>query len=127
MVAAAAGAWWLHGACRITPRLSVKAVYYLSDVSESCAPTWVVPGSHLQTMDEFNATLPPSGRGQPAGAVPVLAKAGDVLLFDRRLRHAASPNWSAQTRKGFFIGYSCALRSLWFVVCGFGEMIARGV
>ena len=94
------GAW-------VGPRLSVKAVFYLTDVSEEAAPTWIVPGSHLQTQAEFAATLPHTQRGQPAGAVPVLANAGDVLLFDRRLRHTASPNWSAsETRKGFFVGFA---------------------
>ena len=56
--------------------------------------------------DEFDALLPTDGIGQPEGAMPVLAKAGQVLLFDRRLRHAATPNWSAATRKAYFIGYA---------------------
>jgi hypothetical protein len=47
-----------------------------------------VPGSHLLTMEEYSPLLPAGGKGQPAGAIPVLAKAGDVLLFDRRLRRA---------------------------------------
>ena len=36
----------------------------------------------------------------------MLAKAGQVMLFDRRLRHAATPNWSDRTRKAYFVGYS---------------------
>ena len=96
-------------------------------------------------MEEYSPLRPAGGKGQPAGAIPVLAKAGDVLLFDRRLRrararavrpfrltpllfapkipvndskcqrvmtelracsHAATPNWSQTTRKGYFVGYS---------------------
>ena len=65
-----------------------------------------MPGSHKLTTDEFDALLPADGIGQPEGAIPVLAKAGQVMLFDRRLRHAATPNWSDRTRKAYFVGYS---------------------
>ena len=95
-----------------------------------------MPGSHLLTTEEWAACLPPDGKGQPAGAIPITPKAGSVLLFDRRLRkylvasqppelqnqkwvgcvferlacvlpgHAATGNYSEHTRKGFFIGYA---------------------
>ena len=35
---------------------------------------------------------------QPDGAVEVTARAGDALLFDRRLWHSASTNHSTSTR-----------------------------
>lgn len=44
--------------------------------------------------------------GQPAGAVPVLCKANSCLIFDRRLWHAATPNWSGQQRIACFVGYA---------------------
>ena len=91
---------------RITPRLSVKAAFYLNDVSLDNAPTWVCPGSHLLTAEEFQHRMPESRKGQPAGAMPVLAKRGSVLLFDRRLRHAATANYSDYTRRAYFIGYA---------------------
>jgi ectoine hydroxylase-related dioxygenase (phytanoyl-CoA dioxygenase family) len=47
----------------------------------------------------------PDGTGQPEGAVPVRAKPGTAVFFDRRLWHAASPNWSDVTRKVLFYGY----------------------
>ncbi len=37
--------------------------------------------------------------------MPVLAKPGSAVFFDRRLWHAASPNWSEVTRKALFYGY----------------------
>jgi len=62
---------------------------------------WVVPGSHLKdTID-----MPENGMGQPEGAVPVLAKPGTAVFFDRRLWHAGTPNWSDVTRKVLFYGY----------------------
>jgi len=83
------------------PRLSVKVGYFLSDVSEPGRGNfWVVPGSHLH--EEISV---PDGHGQPEGAVPVLATPGTAVIFDRRLWHAASPNWSDITRKVLFYGY----------------------
>lgn len=84
------------------PRLSLKVAYFLSDTSEPGRGNfWVVPGSHLcDTLDR-----PPDGIGQPEGAVPVLAKPGSAVFFDRRLWHSASPNWSEVTRKVLFYGY----------------------
>ncbi|MGI8868457.1 MAG: phytanoyl-CoA dioxygenase family protein [Mycobacteriales bacterium] len=83
------------------PMLSLKVAYFLSDVSEEGRGNfWVVPGGHLEDDIEI-----PDGTGQPAGAVPVLAKAGTAVFFDRRLWHSASPNWSDITRKVLFYGY----------------------
>ena len=84
------------------PRLSLKVAYFLTDLSEPGRGNfWVVPGSHLQDAID----KPADGIGQPAGAVPVLPKAGDAVLFDRRLWHTASPNWSDMTRRVLFYGY----------------------
>jgi ectoine hydroxylase len=84
------------------PRLSLKVAYFLSDTSEAGRGNfWVIPGSHLQDT----LTLPAEGAGQPEGAVPVLAKPGTAVFFDRRLWHTASPNWSDVTRKVLFYGY----------------------
>jgi ectoine hydroxylase-related dioxygenase (phytanoyl-CoA dioxygenase family) len=84
------------------PRLSLKVAYFLSDASEPGRGNfWVVPGSHLcDTLER-----PTEGFGQPEGAVPVLAKPGTAVFFDRRLWHSASPNWSDVSRKVLFYGY----------------------
>jgi ectoine hydroxylase len=83
------------------PRLSLKVAYFLSDASEPGRGNfWVVPGSHLSDTLEV-----PSGEGQPKGACPVLVNPGDAVLFDRRIWHAGSPNWSEVTRKVLFYGY----------------------
>lgn len=87
---------------RPRPRLSLKVAYFLSDVSEEGRGNfWVVPGSHRN--DDLER--PTDGHGQPEGATPVLAKPGTAVFFDRRLWHAASPNWSNVTRKVLFYGY----------------------
>jgi ectoine hydroxylase-related dioxygenase (phytanoyl-CoA dioxygenase family) len=85
------------------PRLSVKVGYFLSDTSEAGrANMWVLPGSHRSDA----IALPEGGRGQPPGGIPILARPGTAVLFDRRLWHAATPNWSDVTRKVLFYGYS---------------------
>lgn len=84
------------------PRLSLKAAYFLTDMTEPDRGNfWIVPGSHLQDT----LPLPPDRQGQPEGAIPVCVKPGTAVLFDRRLWHTASPNWSDLTRKVLFYGY----------------------
>jgi ectoine hydroxylase len=88
--------------CHPRPRLSLKVAYFLSDVSEPGRGNfWVVPGTHL--CDTL--ARPGNGTGQPEGAIPVCVKPGTAVFFDRRLWHAASPNWSDITRKVLFYGY----------------------
>lgn len=84
------------------PRLSLKVAYFLTDMSEPGRGNfWIIPGSHKQDRLE----LPPEGRGQPEGAIPVCVKPGTAVFFDRRLWHTASPNGSDMTRKVLFYGY----------------------
>jgi ectoine hydroxylase len=88
------------------PRLSVKLAFWLSDVSEAGRGNFkVVPGSHLT-----NWIAGPPRRDtpwpDPEGAIEVTAAPGDVVLFDRRLWHARSDNYSTWTRKAMFFGYT---------------------
>ena len=57
--------------------------FYLNDLTADLAPTRVVPGSHR------------SGRAPRAEAEPVLACAGDALLFRSDVWHAGSDNRTA--------------------------------
>src|SRR5262245_48221943 len=88
--------------CHPRPRLSMKVAYFLSDTREPGRGNfWVIPRSHLRdTIDR-----PAGALGQPEGAVPVLAKPGTAVFFDRRLWHTATPNASEITRKVLFYGY----------------------
>lgn len=82
------------------PRLSLKVAYWLSDVSRPGRGNfYIVPGSHLD--DDLHR---PEDRN-PKGAIAVLARAGDAVLFDRRLWHARSANHSPVVRKVLFYGY----------------------
>jgi ectoine hydroxylase len=86
------------------PRMSVKLAYFLSDCSEPGRGNFrVIPGSHRR-----NTLVRPQDGGtpDPPGAEPVLANAGDAVLFDRRLWHMRSRNRSAITRKALFYAYT---------------------
>jgi len=88
------------------PRLSVKLAYWLSDASAPGRGNMkVIPGSH-----RANWIAGPPRRDvpwpAPEGAIEVTASPGDVLLFDRRLWHARSDNYSQVTRKAVFFGYT---------------------
>lgn len=95
-----------NGSVKLPVMLST-AHFYLNDMTIDLCPTWVVPGSHR------------SGRGPGAKAgeerygfiggnehtwngvtaVPVLVKAGDVMLFRSEIWHSGSKNDTAdQTR-----------------------------
>ena len=88
------------------PRLSIKLAYWLSDVSEPGRGNLkVVPGSHLTNRIDG----PPRRDVQwpdPEDAIEVTASPGDVVLFDRRLWHARSENYSPHTRKAIFFAYT---------------------
>jgi ectoine hydroxylase len=84
------------------PRLSLKVAYFLSDCSQPGRGNFhILPGSHLRdALDR-----PDDGVSDPPGAMPVCVEPGTAVFFDRRLWHAASPNWSDVTRKAVFYGY----------------------
>ena len=85
------------------PRLSVKVAFFLSDVSRPGRGNLVVlPGS--QRTDRMEP--PADGSNDLPGAQPILAAAGDAVMFDRRLWHMRSPNTSHITRRVLFLAYA---------------------
>lgn len=90
---------------RPAPRMSVKVAYFLSDVSRAGRGNLVVvPGSHLRSP-ETDVETHVGGHELP-GAVPILARPGTAVLFDRRLWHMRSENRSGITRKALFFAYT---------------------
>lgn len=82
------------------PMFSLKAAYWLSDVSEpGRGNTYVLPGSH-----RFPGG-PPKVPGPLEGSIPLICQPGDCVLLHRRLWHTRSPNSSEVLRKAAFIGY----------------------
>jgi ectoine hydroxylase-related dioxygenase (phytanoyl-CoA dioxygenase family) len=81
----------------------VKVAYFLTSVpAPEFGPTWVLPGSHVRDVLE----RPRDGSMRPEGAIPLLVRAGDAIVFDRRLWHARGDNRSKTTRKALFYAYT---------------------
>lgn len=85
------------------PRMSVKVAYFLSDVSEPGRGNFaVLAGSHLRD----GMQRPADDGNDVAGAIPVLARPGTAVLFDRRLWHMRGENHSSLTRVALFYAYT---------------------
>ena len=85
------------------PMVSLKVGYFLTDVSApGMGNLCVAPGSHRLANGAFAV----GEDGQPAGAIEVLASAGDAIVFDRRIWHSASSNRSVAARKFLTMGYA---------------------
>ncbi|HEX8630088.1 MAG TPA: phytanoyl-CoA dioxygenase family protein [Catenuloplanes sp.] len=88
------------------PMFSLKVAYVLSDLSETGrGATKIVPGSHLSNR-MARPTGDPAGHPDPEGTIEITANPGDAFIFDRRLWHSRSPNYSDVTRKMLFVGYT---------------------
>jgi ectoine hydroxylase len=88
------------------PLLSIRTAFYLSDLSEPGRGNFMcIPGSHktshLDRPQDLSADFE-----HPEGAIEVRANKGDVVLFDRRLYHGRSDNYSDITRRCLFIGWT---------------------
>lgn len=81
------------------------AHYYLDDLDETLAPTYVVPGSH-----KSGHALAWGKEGDPKykgdGLQPVLCRAGDVLFFRSEIWHTGSQNTSDRIRYLVQVHYS---------------------
>ena len=86
----------------VYPWIYTKIGYFLTDLSAPGRGNLrVVPGSHKR------AERPPQsdGRLDPDGALEVLTRPGDAVLFQQRLWHAVGPNYSSVTRLNIYFGY----------------------
>ena len=87
------------------PRLSLKVSYWLSDVTDrDNGAMRIVPCSHKLDTRPPNRDDDPDG--DPEGTIDLTVKRGTAVLFDRRMWHSRGWNFSDQTRKVLFMGYS---------------------
>lgn len=84
------------------PGDTVNALVYLDDYDAGNGATRVVPGSH-RPID--NKTL---DQADESRALFVAGHAGDALVFDADLLHAASRNADGRRRRTLLIGYRAA-------------------
>jgi ectoine hydroxylase-related dioxygenase (phytanoyl-CoA dioxygenase family) len=79
------------------------AHYYLDDLDETLAPTYVIPGSH-KSGRSLGGDKDPEWKGEKMK--PVLCKAGDVLFFRSEVWHSGSENASDRIRYLLQVHYS---------------------
>lgn len=89
------------------PMMSVKIIYFLEDCPPGTSNLYLLPGSHnaLPPPGEiypivYDKSAEVSQLKLPIGAIELVGKKGEAVLFDRRCFHAASPNLHADTDSG---------------------------
>jgi len=83
--------------------LAMKALYLLTDVTEPNSANFTVfPGSHMRPFPELDEPLVTP---ETPGAVPLMGKAGDCILFSHSLWHGPGPNMSGRARKTLLYNY----------------------
>jgi SAM-dependent methyltransferase len=79
----------------------VNVAYYLTDLTPEHSPLWVVPGSNRS----YGVVPASNFEHLEDRARMVLARAGDAVLFHANTVHAASHNFSSETRHALFYSY----------------------
>lgn len=82
------------------PGDTVSALAFFDDYGARNGATRLVPGSHRPPPGASDADLPDESL-----AVQVSGRAGDILVFDADLVHAACLNPSGERRRSILIGY----------------------
>ncbi|SFS49374.1 phytanoyl-CoA dioxygenase family protein [Paenibacillus sp. BC26] len=78
------------------PCFMFTAMYYLTDVTEDMGPTQLIPGSHRSGRHPASPKETPFYNGQ--GPVSIVAKKGDMLLFNGQTWHRGARNESSHVR-----------------------------
>ena len=86
--------------CAQRPGDTVVALAYFDDYGSWNGATRIVPGSHRQTPGE-----PPFNFIDESRSVQLAGSAGDILVFDADLVHAASLNPTGARRRTILISY----------------------
>ncbi|MFI7859660.1 phytanoyl-CoA dioxygenase family protein [Pseudomonas promysalinigenes] len=79
---------------------TVSALIYLDDFGPDNGATRIVPGSHRPQAGE-----PPFDFDDESQAIQLAGRAGDALVFDAELVHAASRNISGAKRRTLMVSY----------------------
>lgn len=82
------------------PGDTVNALAFLDDYGPHNGATRLIPGSHRPTPD-----TPPVHTLDETGVIQLSGHAGDILVFDADLVHAATLNPTGARRRSLLIGY----------------------
>lgn len=85
------------------PHLATRVGYFFTPANEpQMGSLFIVPGSHrCAGRPAWNRQT-----NQPFGVYELLVDAGSAVLFDNRLWHATSPNFSSVARKNLYLEYA---------------------
>ncbi|HZU56288.1 MAG TPA: phytanoyl-CoA dioxygenase family protein [Actinocrinis sp.] len=90
----------------VRPLLSIRTSFWLSDASQPGRGNFMcIPGTH-KTSRLPRPENPELGFEDPEGAIEVCPNRGDVVIFDRRIYHGRSDNYSQITRRVLFVGWT---------------------
>jgi len=89
----------------------ISAIFYLQDSTVEKGCTWVLPGSHH--MLAYHAALDGHALSRTLDhlgpqALPIPAKALDILIINGLVLHGAGPNQSSDARLSMTLGYHAA-------------------
>jgi ectoine hydroxylase-related dioxygenase (phytanoyl-CoA dioxygenase family) len=97
-----------NGYTFIEPQQYLTCWIALTDATLESGCPWVVPGLHEQGTLAHRASE--MGHvcleGWPDEAVPVEARAGDIVVFSSLTPHATGPNRSSQVRKAYIVQFA---------------------
>lgn len=87
------------------PGDTVSALAFFDDFGPGNGATRIVPGSHRPAQNAM-----PCDVDEEARSIQLTGDAGDILVFDADLLHAASLNHSGARRRAILIGYFAETR-----------------
>jgi phytanoyl-CoA hydroxylase len=96
-----------NGYTFIEPQQYLTCWVALTDATLDNGCPWVVPGLHrLGTLAHERTDLGLECLSQPENAVPVPAKAGDIVVFSSLTPHRTGPNLTNDVRKAYILQYA---------------------
>jgi len=91
----------------VEPQQYLTCWVALTDATEANGCPWVVPGLHRRgTLKHELGRLGYECLTEPENAVPVPAKAGDIVVFSSLTPHRTGPNLTDETRKAYILQYA---------------------
>lgn len=96
-----------NGYTYVDPQQYLTCWVALTDATVEHGCPWVVPGIHkLGTLKHEATDLGLECLRAPQGAVPVQAKAGDIVVFSSLTPHRTGPNLTKNVRKAYILQYA---------------------
>ncbi|HUI25797.1 MAG TPA: phytanoyl-CoA dioxygenase family protein [Candidatus Kryptonia bacterium] len=96
-----------NGYTYVEPQQYLTCWVALTDATEQHGCPWVVPGMHrMGTLRHRWTDLGFQCLDDPAGAVPVPARAGSIVVFSSLTPHCTGPNLTNDVRKTYIVQFA---------------------